>query len=101
MCWRGSIAAPPYPKLNKTVNMMAKLKIRFLKHFEQFDEELLVFEKDQEVPMVDSSAMHYVSRGAAEIVEDSKPVEDTKQESWLDKKLSSKKRGKKNKKAKK
>lgn len=51
-----------------------KLKIRFLVDHDVFDEEEKSFVKGEVVNMVDSSAMHYVSRKLAEVVPNSTKV---------------------------
>ena len=48
---------------------MSKLKIRFLKDHQQFDKKLLEFAEGEVCTMNEASAMHYVNRGAAEIVD--------------------------------
>ncbi len=47
---------------------MAKLKIRFLKDHDVFDEELRSFVKDEVVSLEEPSANHFVNRKLAEIV---------------------------------
>ena len=61
---------------------MKNLKIVFLKDYEQFDEELLEFKAGQVKTMNEASAMHYVNRNVAELVDGkAKAEKPTKQES--------------------
>jgi len=47
---------------------MSKLKIRFLKDHQQFDEKMLEFAEGEVCSMNEASAMHYVNRQVAELV---------------------------------
>lgn len=49
---------------------MSKLKIRFLKDHQQFDKKLFEFAEGEVCSMNEASAMHYVNRKVAEIVDE-------------------------------
>ena len=62
---------------------MTKLKIRFLKHYEQFDEELIVFEKGQVISLEEHSSRHYVSRGVAVLAKANEKIGKPKKQEEL------------------